>query len=544
MLLQRKNLLILLVLLVLTHLFYFPTWRGGFVTDFIGWQARFDHATFIDILYNFSVPSLHQFSNLFFFLLYKWFDTSGLGWYLIFTSAHAINGFLLFRFSKILLDRFQSKHADFIAIGAAFIFLLSPYQTEAVVWKVCLNYLLVGMLMLSVLTRTLEWLENNKKRDLYLIYLFYLLSLFTLELSLMLPIISTTLLLFWTFSKNENALLKNRFLHLVLPQFAFICVYFLLNRLSFGSWIGHYGAETHLKFPLFDIFGNYFRYLTKYFLFTRYFEHPVKEAIFLAFSKKNILIPAVIGGFLTLIFYILFFKRLSLRLRVGGWALLTFFILLTPIINLYFYYLLHVENDRYGYVASLFFALFLAIFISFLPKWGRFAALSIWLIISGFYLQKTNQFWSESTHIYNNLLNSFQWHNQDTAYILNIPDNYNGVLMFRDLSGKDRAFEDALQYIRRKPYHGKLYEVAQYNMTTPNDGVNVQRDSTGTIITTFNQWGTWWWWRGLGAGQYEKEHYTFETKGQSYELRFKQKPDNGVFIYQIGDKWEVFIIPQ
>ncbi|MFN7116175.1 MAG: hypothetical protein ACK4TA_05210 [Saprospiraceae bacterium] len=530
---------VFLLYFALVHLFYFSVWDAGFVTDFLGWQERFDQSGIMKVLTNFGVPSLHQFSNFFFYIFYKSFGINGLGWHLTFTTLHTINAFLLYLFTKRLADRLQSPNVFFIAFVGGLFFLLSPYQTEVVVWKVCLNYLLVGILLLMTLRSTLSWLESTDQRTLYLVHFFYILSLFTLELSLMVPLLSLSLLLLWTYQKNENALLKRRILQLVLPQLLLLGGYFIITRLLYGVWIGHYGAETHLNANFSDILGNYLRHFTKYLVFARYFEHSTKEAIFGAFSQPGILIPSVLAGVALLVAYLLYFKRLAPQLRLAGWMLVAFFIMLTPIITLYFYYLLHVENDRYGYIPSMFFGVFLAALVALFPRWVRLTVLAGWLFVSAFYLEKTIHFWSVSTDIYYSLINKFDSYNKDEVYLLNLPDNYNGVLLFRDMSGEERAFSDALQYIRHKPYTGKIHEVAQYNMTTAMDGAKAQRDSTGAIVVTFNQWGNWWWHNGIGASSYEKKEYSFEPKGQSFELRLKEKPVNAVFIYQMGANWEL-----
>lgn len=529
---------VFLLYFALVHLFYFKVWDAGFVTDFLGWQERFDQSGILQVLNNFGVPSLHQLSNFFFYVFYKSFGVNGLGWHLVFTTLHTINAFLLYLFAKRLADRLQASHVFFIALFGGVFFLLSPYQTEVLIWKVCLNYLLLGILLLSTLRCTLYWLENQERQPLYLAHFLYVLALFTLELSLMIPLINLSLILLWTFSKNEHEFLKKRIRQLVFPQFALIGVYFLLTRLLFGVWIGHYGAQTHLNFKFLDVFGNYFRFFTKYAVFARDFEHSTKTAIFEAFGTPSVLGFALLIGVALLSAYLFYFKRLAPKVRLAGWMLLSFFIMLTPIITLYFYYLLHVENDRYGYIPSMFFSVMLASLLALLPRWGKLIAIAGWLLISTFYLQQTVGFWVTSTDIYYSLINKFNWYKKDEVYLLNIPDNYNGVLLFRDMSGKERAFHDALRYIRRKPYEGKLHEVAQYNMTTAMDGANVQRDSTGTIIVTFNQWGNWWWRNGIGASAYEKKEYSFEPKGQSFELRLKEKPNNAAFIYQAGQQWE------
>lgn len=526
------------------HAFYLPTWQSGFVTDFTGLAERIETRQFWDFWRSFDFPSLQPVLNFFLVIFYKSFGTNGLPWYLIFTTLHILNGFLLYRFTLRLTQAFQIKQADFIAIGSALIFLLSPYASEPVTWRVCFNFLFTSLLILSVLWHTLRWLQTDESRFRNYTLLLFLVALFTFELSLTAPFLALMLVLLWTFHVDEKSKLRSRILKSFLPQIAMIGGYFLLTRLSLGTWIGHYGSDVHLRLIPREIAAHAYQYFAKYLFFARYFEHPNKMALFEAFNKPWVLYGAIGVSLILLAAYMRSFKRLAPRTRLLGWSLLAFFISLSLMLNLYFNYLLHVENDRYGYLASMFFGIFLATLFSFLPNWGRYLALASWLIISGFLLQKTNRYWSESTQVFQSLLTDFRWETQDTVYILNLPDNYNGVLLFRDYSGNDRAFADALRYVHDSPFDGKIFEVGQYNMTSLADGVSAVQDSTGVIVPTFNQWGNWWWRRGIGASAYETGHYSFETKGQSYELRLKSDPGNTVFIYQDGLKWRELEVSQ
>jgi hypothetical protein len=236
--------------------------------------------------------------------------------------------------------------------------------------------------------------------------------------------------------------------------------------------------------------------------------------------------------------YLYFYKKLSLPVKVAGWFLLAFFLALAPIANLYFNYLLYIENDRYGYLASVFFSLFLLTLFSTLPRWAGYSLFAIYLSLSAYFLQKTNHIWFDATQIYYSLLNDFRWYDKKEVYVLNLPDNLQGCLLFRDYSSQSLGLKDALQYVQRKPYSGKIWEVAQYNLTSAQDGVKAEWADKQLIVTTFQQWGNWWWRGGIGASAYEKGIFSFEPKGQSHEVRLKQIPTDAVFIYQTGGKWQ------
>lgn len=533
---MRQHLLVFLLFFAVVHFFYYPTWNAGFVTDFTGLAWRMERHHFWDFLNSFDFPSLQPVLNFFLVIFYKSFGTYGLPWYLVFTSLHITNGFLLFRLNTKLLQSFEVQNAKIIGIAAALLFLLSPYASEAVTWRVCFNFLFVSLLILLILWHTVRWLETNEIKYRNRSLLLLLPALFTFELALTTPLLTTSLLLLWTFHFKEKILLQKRILQSTLPQLLMVSSYFLLHKIVLGVWIGHYGAAVHLRLISKEILANGFKYFTKYLFFVRYWAHPAKES-FLNNIDKNVWTLTAIAAVLVIIYFV-FFKRLSSPLGLAGWFLLAFGIGLTLILNLYFSYLLHVENDRYGYLPSLFFFTFLTIIFAQLPRWLGIGAFALYILLSGFLLQKTVHIWADGTKVYYSLLNNFNWYNQDTVYILNLPDNFSGTLLFRDASGEDVAFKDALQYVRRKPYHGKIYEVAAYNMTTINDGVTAQVDSSGQIITTFNQWGNWWFLRGIGAVGYEKDNFKVGFEGQSCILQIKKEPKNAVFIYQNGLNWQ------
>ncbi len=537
--LLQKNGLVLFFFIAVVHFFYYPTWQSGFVTDFTGLAERIESRQFWDFLSSFDFPALQPVLNFFLFLFFKSFGTAGLPWYLVYTSLHILNAFLLRRFLLQMSVHYGVDNAKFPAFAAASLFLLSPYATEVVVWKVCLSFLMVSALILFILLNILNWLSTQQSKYFNRIHLLFIIALFTFELPLTVPFFTLAMLLFQYFHSGERQVLRTGFLKLLLPQLSVVGLYFMLNKIVLGSWIGHYGAAVHLRFHLLEILSNYAKYFIKFLLFTRYWEHSDKAWLFEHHTLLMIISLLVIIGFAG---WILFFKKISPRLRFVGLFLLFFVIALFPVINLYFNYLLLVENDRHGYFAALFFWAFFAMGLSFLPGFIQRLLFTTWLIPSLFLLFFTNDNWAKATHLYHSLLNDFRWSDKKELYFLNVPDNYNGILMLRDYSGDDQSFADALKYVQKKPFVGKIYEVIHYNMVTPEDGVSAQVDSSGKITVTFNQWGNWWWRRGIGASDHETEQYRWTNKGHFYELQFKRKPKAAVFIHQQGGSWKELIL--
>ena len=521
---------------LLTQLLYFTTRQAGFVTDYTGLMERLDGQSAWGILNSFGFPAMQQVFNFFLYSFYHLFGELGIGWYLVYTGMHVLNAELLYRWVQSINQNFPFKHAVFVGLSASLFFLLSPYQTEALVWRVCFNFLLSTAWILTALILTTHWLQEQRWQRLLLLQLVFVLALFTFELALMIPLMVTLVVIFWMRAIHKR--LWNALLLLVLPQFLIIGVYFSLQRLLLGAWIGHYGAATHLRMDISEILGNFFRFGLKFGAFVRYFEHSRKEMIFGWFNQAWLLYPLVAMVVGLLVYLIIKFTKLSPRIHLLGLSLLLFALSLLPVINLYFNYLFYIENDRYGYLASTFFFTALAILFSFLPKWVRWGATGVFCLISVGFLWQTNQYWAKSTKVYFSLLEDFRWADEKEVFVLAMPDNYYGANLFRNFSGEGIGLRDALIYVQEKPTRAKFHEVALYNMTTPEDGVHVEADSLGNLKVEFNHYGSWWWRKGQGATNYETDQYRFINEGHHYRLEWKQKPTDAALIYQDGGKWK------
>lgn len=523
----------------LVQVFYFPTWNAGFVTDFTGLLWRLEGSGAAGILNSFGFPALQPVLNAFFFLFYKAFGANPLPWYLVFTAMHALNGALLYRFGAAALKTHRARAPHLAAFAGAVFFLLSPYQSEVVTWRVCFNFLLSSSLILGVLIQASGWMKEGRPRQLLAAHLLFVLALFTFELALAVPLACLALAL--TFPKEEaiEGGRSRALRRLCLPQFGMLLGYFVLNRLLLGAWVGHYGAAVHLKFRLGDVLSNYFLYGFKFLAFSRYWPHPWKEGLALQLKEPALLYPLallVAGG---LIFAFFRFRRWKGEGRAGLLFLLFFLFALAPAINLYFNYLLHIENDRYGYLASAFFFLGLSALLSLLPRRLYLLLAAGFIGLSALFLWRTNQYWKQSTAIYYSLLEGFQWYGAPAVYLLNLPDNLQGAVLFRDFSGQGHAFRDALQYIQRKPYAGEIYEVAQYNLAYPADDVSVSIEAPRQLKVEFNQWGNWWWRRGIGmGGGYEAGSYKVVSHGKFYLLELDSIPEGAVFLYQSAGTWK------
>ena len=529
----QGDIFVLLFLLTGVHLFFGRTMQAGFVTDFTGLQWRLDGAPFSDVLNCFGFPALHQVTNFFLYIFYHAFGTNGLPWYLIYTSLHVANGFLGYKLGEKIFARFGAETPHLPALMASLLFVFSPYAVETVVWKVCFNYLFCTLLMLGALWQLLKYLETSGLRNLLLSHLFFALALFTFELALVLPVLAAALAAAWNLPKVRHRFFKYHFG----PQSLLLALYFLLNKLVLGSWVGHYGAAVHLNFNLPSMAGTLLKYFTKYLLFWRYWPHGEKEALMQFFDRTDVGWAALVSAVALLLAGGYFFYKMTPRLRQAGLGWLLFFVALLPVSNLYVAWILNGENDRYAYFASLFFFMGLMAVLHFLPKILRYGTFATLLLISVFYFNKMVNYWENGSRIFYSLLEDFRWQDAPEVYVLAFPENYEGIPVFKDFSKNDLALKDALKYGAGKEVKGRIYQVAQFNMTSPEDGVSVEKATKKRFSVTFNQWGNWWWHNGIGTWNYETPKYRFTVKGNGSRVEIKDPAPGSVFIYSVGGKW-------
>lgn len=528
----RENALVAALFLGLAHLLYYRTAQAGFVTDFTGLLHRMDGARFSGVWDCFGFPALHQVTNFFLFFFVKWFGTGGLGWYLVFTSLHVANGLLGFVLAKKIFGKSGYEQPFWPALMASLLFLVLPYQVEAVVWRVCFNFLFCSLNMLASLFFLLKYLEGEKRWHLLWSHGLFVVALFTFELAVALPFMALTIAFFY----DKKLKIKQ----LALPYAILLAAYFLLNKLVLGGWAGHYGEGVHLNADLRLIASNCLKYFTKYLLGWREWPHGKKEAMVLFLEKPMVAWAGLafgLAGFAALILY----KKTGAKLRLVGMSWLLFFLAIAPVSNLYVAYVLHGENDRYGYLASLFFSIGLVGVFDFFPRLLRNGLFTAWLLAAVFFQQKMAAYWQQGAQIVNGLLHDFRWQDAPEVYVLACPENLQGIPMFKDFSRENLALKHALRYVGGKPSSGDFYQVAQFNLNSPADRFTASRDdSTGVFRLQFQQWGNWWWLHGMGLGDYQTPQYRFRTDGNGCRVEMKAWPPvaGAVFIVAQGDRWQ------
>lgn len=523
---------------LLALLVFWPAREAGFVTDWIGGQERYETGTFGDALRSFGWYSMLPTLFLLNFSLFKLFGAWWLPWYLIFTLLHGANGWYLYRLIRRVLAGHGGANAEWVALGAGALFLLSPYAAEPVVWKGCLQYMLSLLLLLVGMHRLIDYFEKPDWRQALWVNGALLLSFYLTEWNIVAPLLFLGFTLVYAADRRQWRALGPRLRWFALPQMGLVALWFGLNKYFLGHWVGHYGASTHLRFEPQLILATLFKYLAKYALFARYFQHANKNALFDAFDQPAVFWSCTAALGLLLGLWWLNFRKLNARLRWAGAGLLAFFVALGPFANLFFYYLQWSENDRYGYYAAGFFWMAVLLVLAALPRRLFRVLLVALLLLSTSLLWRTTRTWGKAEKIYAGLVQDFRWYDKDEVILLVSPDNLKGVPIAR-IIGQQSGFDEALALRRRTPFKGKMWEVVQYNMEYPADGIRVETDSTELNYTIgFRQDGNWFWRNGVGATDFETERYIFRKKEWDAVLSLREKRPNTAVIYPVGDRWE------
>lgn len=530
------------------HSKYLRTWDAGFVSDFTGFLHRIDGASISGVWDCFGFPAMHQVTNLFLFCFVKWFGVGGVGWYLVFTTLHLANTVLGYVLAKKIFEKYSLEKPENAAFIAAMLFLFSPYQAEVVVWRVCFNFLFCTFNMLGSMLFWMKYCEAKQHKHLLLSLGLFVVALFTFELAVVLPLMLAAMHFFSlpkAISESRDAGVafgndKSTALAL-LPYFTILAGYFLLNKLALGAWAGHYGEATHLNFDLRLIASNCLKYFTKYLLWWREWPHNAKEQFLLLLEKPMVAWSGLAVGLAMLWLLMSARFKTSPSLRLVGFSWLLFFLALAPVANLYVAYILHGENDRYGYFASLFFFMGLVSLTNIFPKTLRYGVLITYLVASYIFLNSITKDWKHATEFTHSLLKDFRWQDAPEVYVLASPDNYQGIPIFKDFSRENLAIKHALKYLADKPAKGEFHQVAQFNMTDRYNSFRMNRDScSGFFLLQFNQWGNWWWLYGMGLGDYQNEQYRFRTDGNGCRVEMKEWPpkEGSVFIVAQGGSWQ------
>lgn len=511
------------------------------VTDFLSWLIKYETHGAEGLLTCFGYPGLHHFFHAINFSIFSIIGKSFLGWYIILSAMHGFNAFLLYMLSRKWNSKFLKGKQSHIPLLAALIFLVYPFHMEAVIWKACLHYLLTSCYLLSSIILWLRYLDTEKWKHVLMIHVLYLMALFTLELSFVFPMVFFFLSLYAWLENKDHSRFWRGIQRLVIPQFLGLAIYFLLTRLAIGEFIGHYGAEKHLVYDPVIILNHGWNYLAKIFLFAHAWSFDMREWLYTdLFSKVYVTASLSLIVICLTILALLKWDKLNASIRSSILFLFVGTFCLAPIINLYFMWINTFENDRYNYLAACFLILFV-VYFSASFKTIKYLIPGAFFMISLFLFIKEIRYASQAGTVLHNLLNSFEYEDhQGAIYILSIPENFQGMYMYRDYTDDALVFRESLELFRDIKPKAEIVYLSQFNQMTVLDSIKFDPVEDGIFHVGFRQHGNWFWRHGTGMSDYAKENYSLSLKAGYYRLEMDKIPENTLFLYPEAGIWKAY----
>ena len=527
---------------LLLFVLYYPTAKAGFVTDFTGWLDQVKNHGFWEYINrtNFHVRSLYQFTQFNTYIFYRLFGINPWLWHLLFITLHTVNACLLFGLFNRLLQDAGVDNSKAVSFSGVLLFTISPYISEVIVWEPSFHFLQGLLLILLILRWEQKYMHTGDRKYAWRAGIIYFLSLFSLEVFYVTPLLVLTLGLFYLFSGYDKKIFRGVLLYFFIPMLLLFALRIVGYYLVYGDWVSRIGSGT-VAMVQWQSFGKPIKYLFHLLFLGRFFAEETRHTVY-TFCDSWMGIA---------IFYsaiIIVFTVLANRCRVmsgkGKVASLLFawtIITLLLLVPLWFSDMFLVLFDRYTYLTDAFFYMLVAVLVSFIAMpYLRMGIIVVYALINLRYAIQVSRYWGKSYRIDNALLHDIPDPGNKTVILLNLPESMHGVPMI----GSDKESEYKFMHnllLPNKPISNTVYDALSYNMLTPDDGAHTTVINDSIVHVTLNQWGTWWWFAGKGGYSYENEDYKLNLKdpGHWYELTLKRPAQQYLLLYEVGDKWKI-----
>ena|GEM_PF-3184623 len=519
------------LLFISVVLLYGRAYAAGFVTDFTGLHAKMQGKGLGDALNSYGFPSLMPVLNVTYGGLSMLVGLNGVAWFLFFSFVFAWTLILYYGFIVELLSD-SGVNSEWVGVAAVLLVLTSPYQVEAMIWKVGLGHLMSVCFLVKATLNIIRYLKSGEGNTLLGMMSYLGLSLLCFEWGLVFPGVVVVLALVYLQLDKTN---YKKIAGSVVASVVVITIYLLTTRVVVGEWLGHYDMGTQMNIEIGAMLSTALKYFVKHLGLVHFLSHDSKSVIYGLTHKLGVQIVAYGAVFLLSLVWLLRRKSTAEhRLMVA--ALLLAFVSLVPVSGLHFSQLQLSENDRYGSLFIYFFSFWLVLLVLRLPRWPRNILVSIFIVLQLFFQQQLVSKWQNSQEIIESLTSSFksfEFKETDKVLILNLPENMDGIFMFRDYGDKEPYSDYLKMYFDELP---EIEVVAQYNLPGNALGFAVERRGD-EIFLKAEEWGSWWWQQGLGLAGYETGSYEFMPEGKDMRVLLKKPETYTAILYGDGQRW-------
>ena len=497
------NYLVGLLALAFVFIMYYPSHGAMLIDDGISGLWEMQQQGLKGFLNSYGTDGLYYGHYIILGLIYAVFGLNPLGWFIVFAVWHAFNTLLLFQTMKKLLHSFElEENVVWVALCSAVLFLVSPYHAENILWAATSHYAFAMSVLLISLQAVLDYSQRGHfAMPLWVYILLFALSLFTLEISFLFPLIIFMLFVMLAIIGNSYLTIKDYLLKILLPQIVLVIGYLGLYKLRSGRWLPHDRAGVDVEFSLQHMVTTLIQQLMKLFGFIHQFDYNLRDKVYgYALHWK---VSAGVLVIMILVLLVWLFVKNRRLFFAGVFTLLSGLLLYAPFVRVYFVYLMRFENDRYTYFASAFLLAFFVVVLFSFHKVVRgiffigFAALSVYFI---FPAVKSK---AESGKLHATFLQKLPDNITGDIYIMNVPVYCQESYMFRS---KDR-FPIAYQAHYGRNLFSKLKPILWYNAMTAKDTFIANKINDSVFDFGLKTNGSWLWYEREGASSYETDDY-------------------------------------
>ena len=418
--------LLWLIFLVVTVLVYSKAMGNYFVSDDWHWLsiAKDTSLSWHIFWSNYEGGSLGGSYNPLLVLIWKsFYSIFGLqysAYHFIGLVLHASNAFVLYLLSKKIFTLLKLKDIRFWSLIAACIFLLWPVQVEAITWISAWPHPWVALFYLLSLLFYFSWRQYFQKKYIYVSLIFFVLALLTKEVAISLPFVVLLWEAYFYSGKNKQKSKTPSIFIIILALFIFI------RYQATSVLFGYYGRSS-FGWPIKEWLGNLGGFLND-FLSAGY----LREIYFKAWYHYLESVVVIIAVVLAVYFYYLLKKQ-----RVAQFTIFFSLMLATvPALPLGLNRTTF-EGERYLYLPSIFFALWLVYIIAKLRLAIKlkYILLVVLLLSSLSIIYNKNIIWRAGADLSRQVVASFDRLDLSAGQQLMtvaLPDNLAGAQVFRN----------------------------------------------------------------------------------------------------------------
>jgi hypothetical protein len=525
--LSDKRLLFVFFWLIV-GLIYLPSYKAGFIADFLGLFETYREGSFSDFVNRkgATATSLYQVTQLQLYLFIRLFGTHFIPWFLVITGLHALNGVVVYLFFSCLFEDFKLSRGRTIAIGGTLLFLLNPNITAVTIWKGGYHYLTGVLMQMMALIWCRKFFYTGESKYAWYSAIVFAIATYTLEIFYATPCLLLLLILgyFWK-GVIEKPMMRRALICFVLPQLILLALHLVTYRLVYGGWIAHYGSTSTFTLTAAEALPRAGKYLAFLLLMAGHIPFAQRTVINEFFSNAFVYYSLILLVLAAATYAVVRFRALSPRLQVAGFilgALILCFVLIVPI---YFDDLFYFYNSRRAYHPAVFIYMLVALgLFSVRNKKIAVGLFSLYMAVCLVLTVESVFAWRGAAKVQYGILRTFTWQSSDPVLLLNIPCYYKGVPIMP--ANEENEFNNQLKTFGYPSAQGKMYSVSSYNMQHMWDGAHVTVLDSSTLRVTLNQWGSWWMFMYAGAQSYETDLFKVDItdQGHEYLVRLKSRP--------------------